>query len=410
MVPLGPFEPAPHLAVAVSGGADSLALALLARDWAGAAGGMVTGLVVDHGLRPASADEARLTLRRLAGIGIAARLLVLEGLARGPGLAARARTARYAALEGACRQAGILHLLLGHHAADQAETVAMRLLARSGPAGLAGMAALAETEAVRLLRPLLTVPPARLRATLRAAGLDWVEDPSNADPAAARARLRLLRADRGGTGPATRALVAAARLRGAARAGAECTAAGELAARARLHPEGFAVLTPGPIGATALGALLRMLGGQAHAPSPRQLAVLAANPRPATLAGVYLLPAGRTGPPGALLLVREPAALAAPVAAQPGARWDGRFALAADATPPASAMLGALGRDAARFADRRHWPAAVLRALPALWANANLFAVPQIGYPDATTCRRVALAFRPAAPACGAPFAAAGQL
>ncbi|MCW3477940.1 tRNA lysidine(34) synthetase TilS, partial [Limobrevibacterium gyesilva] len=181
MAPLGPFEPAPHLAVAVSGGADSMALALLARDWTRARGGRITALVVDHGLRAASAGEAACTRDRLAMLGIPARLFTLQGLGHGPALAARARAARYAVLEAACAKASILHLLLAHHAADQAETVAMRLLDRSGPAGLAGMAALVEAGRVRRLRPLLPVPPGRLRATLHAAGIAWVEDPSNAD-------------------------------------------------------------------------------------------------------------------------------------------------------------------------------------------------------------------------------------
>ncbi|MDE2582833.1 MAG: tRNA lysidine(34) synthetase TilS, partial [Rhodospirillales bacterium] len=208
--PLGPFEPSPHVAVAVSGGADSLALALLAHAWVGARGGRLLGLIVDHGVRAAAAAEAAEAAARLAGIGVPARILRLHGLARGPGLAERARAARYAALDAACAAAGIVHLLLGHHAGDQAETVILRALSGSGPAGLAGIAALTEAAGPRRLRPLLDIPPARLRATLTAAGLGWTEDPSNADQAATRGRLRQLRADRAGSGPATRALVAAA--------------------------------------------------------------------------------------------------------------------------------------------------------------------------------------------------------
>jgi tRNA(Ile)-lysidine synthase len=393
MAPLGPFEPAPHLAIAVSGGADSLALALLARDWAAGQGGCVTALVVDHGLRAASAGEAALTLARLAGQGIAARLLPLTDLARGPGLAERARAARYAALEDACRAAGILHLLLGHHAADQAETVAMRLLSGSGPAGLAGMAALVETGSVRLLRPLLRTPPARLRGLLRAAGLGWVEDPSNADPAATRARIRRLRADRAGAGPATRALGEAAAARGHARAARERWVADILARRARIHPEGFAVLTPGPIPPEALAALLRMLAGRPHPPPPRAVAALAASPRPATLGGVRLMPAGRHGPPGALLLLREAAAMAAPVLAD--RRWDGRFTVAG--LIPPGAMLGSLGAGSAGCPD---WPAAVTRTLPALSLNGVLFATPPIGYAGPAGRQAACCVPRPPAPAC----------
>lgn len=404
MAPLGPFEPAPHLAVAVSGGADSLALALLARDWARERGGAVTALVVDHGLRAASADEAAMTLERLAGQGIAGRVLSLRDLASGPGLAERARAARYAALQQACRAAGILHLLLGHHAGDQAETVAMRLLAGSGPSGLAGMAALVETEAMRLLRPLLRVPPVLLRDRLRAAGLDWVEDPSNANPAATRNRLRRLRADRDGAGPATSALGDAAAHRGLARAARECAIAQVLARRIRMQPEGFAVLTPGPIAPDALAAVLRMLAGRAYLPPPGAVAALARAPRPATLGGVRLLPAGRHGPAGALLLLREAAAMAPPVSA--GRRWDGRFTLTGPAPP--GAMLGSLGAERPTQA-RARWPAAVQRTLPALRINGILFAGPLIGYTAPAGFEAATAVLRPQAPACPAFFVPAAE-
>ena len=77
-----------------------------------------------------------------------------------------------------------------HHADDQAETVAMRAARRSGPDGLAGMAALVDQPEVRLLRPLLAVSRARLTATLLARGVQWLDDPSNVDPRFERARLR----------------------------------------------------------------------------------------------------------------------------------------------------------------------------------------------------------------------------
>ncbi len=269
MAPLGPWD-GRRLAVAVSGGADSLALALLLARWAGA--GRLLGLVVDHGLRPEAAAEAALTGRRLAGLGVASRVLRLVGLAAGPGLAARARRARYDALLGACRAEGVADLLLGHHAGDQAETVLLRLRAGSGPHGLAGMAPAVALPAARLLRPLLTVPPGRLRATLRAAGLPWVEDPSNADPRAARAGLRR---ELAGEDAAAAGLLALAGRASAARGAAEREAAAFLAG-AELRPEGFALLpavAPPPL---ALAALLRVLGGAEHAPAPAAVARLAA--------------------------------------------------------------------------------------------------------------------------------------
>lgn len=384
-----------------------MALALLAAAWARARGGDLLALVVDHGLRAESGAEAALTVERLAARGIAARTLRLLGLARGAGLAARARRARYAALAAACAEAGRVHLLLGHHAGDQAETRLMRETGGSGAAGLAAMPALAETAALRLLRPLLTVPPERLRATLRAAGVAWVEDPSNADPATLRARLRAALADPRGAGPAGRnALCAAAAAAGRARARAEREAAAVLARHATLSPLGYALLAPGKLPAPALGALLRMLGGADWAPAPAGVARLAAAPGPATLGGVRLLAAGRLRP-GGWLLVREASAIGPPVPAVPGAIWDGRFRLLA-ARLPAGLAVGAVGDAAAGLRRHADLPAVILRTLPALWRAGTLAAVPALSYPDsswATACR---FALVPRLPAAAAPFVPAG--
>lgn len=400
MAHLGPFEPEPLLAVAVSGGADSLALALLADAWARARSGSVLALVVDHGLRPAAADEARLTVQTLTGCGIATRVLRLQGLAHGPALAERARAARYAALIEACATAGTLHLLLGHHAADEAETVALRVLRDSATAGLAGMAALVELPSVRLLRPLLRMVPGTLRAVLRARGIGWIEDPSNQDKHAQRVRLRLLTGDRDGAG--VQAVAGAAGVAGIAREVAEHSAAAVLGCGAILRPEGFAIITGDAMPPTALGSLIQAVGGAPYPPSPGATAALAAWPMPATLAGVRLLAAGRLGP--GLLLVREVAAMAQPIQATPGAIWDRRFRLARTPALPAGTTLGALGANSEQFRKRSALPATVLRTLPALRSGATVIAVPHLGYPDDETCRDVRILFVPPRPAAGAPF------
>lgn len=190
MAPFEPFEAAPIVAVAVSGGRDSLALALLAQDWATERGGRVVGLIVDHALRAEAAAEAAATLSVLSRHGIDGTILHWRGAKPKSGLQEAARAARYRLLRDECRRRGILHLLLGHHADDQAETVAMRTVRRSGPDGLAGMAAVVEQPELRLLRPLLGVPRGRLTATLVGRGVSWLDDPSNADPRFERARLR----------------------------------------------------------------------------------------------------------------------------------------------------------------------------------------------------------------------------
>lgn len=203
MAPFEPFECAPVVAVAVSGGRDSLALALLARQWATARGGRIVGLVVDHALRPESAAEAATTEALLGRHGCDVEILRWSEAKPRAGLQDAARTARYRLLREACHRLGILHLLVAHHADDQAETVTMRAARRSGPDGLAGMSAAVELPEVRLLRPLLGVPRSRLTATLLARGVPWLDDPSNGDLRFERARLRAARqpaapaADRG---------------------------------------------------------------------------------------------------------------------------------------------------------------------------------------------------------------------
>jgi tRNA(Ile)-lysidine synthase len=190
MAPFAPFEARPVLAVAVSGGRDSLALALLAREWAAELEGRIVGLIVDHRLRRESSREAARTRDLLVRHGIAAEILRWRGAKPASGLQEAAREARYRLLFEACRRHGILHLLVGHHADDQDETVAMRAARLSGPDGLAGMAALVEQREARLLRPLLSVRRARLTATLEARAVAWIDDPSNVDSRFERARLR----------------------------------------------------------------------------------------------------------------------------------------------------------------------------------------------------------------------------
>ncbi|MDP1966000.1 MAG: tRNA lysidine(34) synthetase TilS, partial [Reyranella sp.] len=139
MAPFEPFEKKPVVAVAVSGGRDSLALALLAHDWARVRGGAIVALIVDHGLRSGSDGEAASTRDLLAGLGIEAGVLCWSGAKPQSGLQEAARTARYRLLSDECRRRGILHLLLAHHADDQEETVTMRAARGSGLDGLAGM-------------------------------------------------------------------------------------------------------------------------------------------------------------------------------------------------------------------------------------------------------------------------------
>jgi tRNA(Ile)-lysidine synthase len=399
---LGPFGRPPHLGLAVSGGADSLALAALTAEWMAPRGGALAAFVVDHGLRPEASAEAETAILTLSGLGIPARILRPGGLEPGPGLPARARAARYAALQAACRACGILDLLLGHHAGDQAETLLMRRASGSGPAGLAGMGASVQIGDIRLLRPLLAVAPGRLRLTLCERGIEWAEDPTNTDPHYLRPRLRAMRADPEGAGAETLELCEAALAAGSLRRAEEMRTAHWLASHATIRREGFAILPAGPWPARALAALLRVCGGRHHAPPPQHVAALAAAPRPACLGGARLVPAGRMG--SGFLVLREAAAMAPPVAATAGAAWDHRFRrIAEDAALP-GATIGALGVDAPCFRHLSELPSVLLATLPAFRHEEAVVAVPALGWSDAPAPHGRRLVFAPAQPVAGAAF------
>ncbi len=172
------------VAVACSGGADSLALAAATVHCAGRLGVAVHGLVVDHGLQPTSGSVAQTAAQALRGLGCAA-VRVLQTTVEGPGgPEAAARRARYAALR-AVAPAGAL-VLLGHTLDDQAETVLLGLGRGSGPRSVAGMRELDPPWG----RPLLGVRRAVTAAACDALGLVPWSDPHNADPRFQRVRLR----------------------------------------------------------------------------------------------------------------------------------------------------------------------------------------------------------------------------
>jgi tRNA(Ile)-lysidine synthase len=384
MAAVGPFEARPRLAVAVSGGADSLALALLCQAWAAARGGEAIALTVDHGLRPASAAEARQVVGWLAARGIARRRLVWRHPDGKPvaALQAEAREARYRLLTNACRRAGVLHLLLAHHAGDQAETMLMRLARGGGPDGLAGMAAVVARDGVRLVRPLLGVPPARLRATLRAAGQEWIEDPSNSDPRFERVRWRSM------IPPALAPDIASAGVELGVERRRRDGEVGDLLAAARFDPAGFVAMPRAAVAAAAaenaLRAVARCLvavGGDAYAPARGSLARLLdgvlRDGRGRTLGGCRVL-----GRAESLLICREPAAATEVLAAGPGKAlwWDRRFALRARLAGKV-ARLGELGwLNLPAGVRHRDLPREVVASLPALWRAGRPVAVPHLGY------------------------------
>jgi tRNA(Ile)-lysidine synthase len=167
--------------ICVSGGADSLALLLLAK----ATSLTIKAVTVDHGLRPESRAEAKSVAVICEQLGVSHEIVRL-GSPESGNLSDWARTARYEAFRIWAKRAHVDLLMTAHHADDQLETMLMRLNRGSGVAGLAGVRA----RQVDLCRPLLNWRKSELFAVVKACGLSAVDDPTNHNDAYDRARLR----------------------------------------------------------------------------------------------------------------------------------------------------------------------------------------------------------------------------
>ncbi len=186
------FPRSGRIILAVSGGADSTALMVLAQRWRRRLmrGPELIAATIDHGLRPSSRGEARAVGALARRLGLRHEVLPWRGEKPMTGIEAAARDARYRLLVRLAQRLGAEAIATAHTLDDQAETVLMRLAAGSGPAGLAGMRPRDVRDGIVLLRPFLEVRKNRLVATLRRAGIAWADDPMNADIAFARVRLR----------------------------------------------------------------------------------------------------------------------------------------------------------------------------------------------------------------------------
>jgi tRNA(Ile)-lysidine synthase len=180
--------------LAVSGGPDSTALMVLVQRWRAGrrSGPELAAATVDHQLRRGSQREAA-DVARLAGkLGVPHDTLIWSGKKPKTGIQEAARKVRYKLLAARGREIAADAIVTAHTLDDQAETLLMRLGRGSGLTGLGGIRPHSNREGMAIARPLLDVPKVRLIATLRAAGIPFAKDPSNADPKYTRVRLRRL--------------------------------------------------------------------------------------------------------------------------------------------------------------------------------------------------------------------------
>jgi tRNA(Ile)-lysidine synthase len=187
-----PFEAQPTIAVATSGGPDSLALCLLLNQWIIQKNGKLVALTVDHHLRSDSTAEAKQVNQWLTSCGIEHHTLSWNDEKPTADVQNKARMARHQHLEKWCETHHILHLFFAHHQEDQEETILQRLLHASGPIGLQGMQACTYRSFGRLLRPLLSFSKQQLITFLNEQQQSYICDPSNLNTSFERVKLRTL--------------------------------------------------------------------------------------------------------------------------------------------------------------------------------------------------------------------------
>jgi tRNA(Ile)-lysidine synthase len=374
------------IALAVSGGADSLALMLAAARWSQLRGGRprIVVLSVDHRLRRGSAREAATVVAAARSLGLDAMVLRRKGAAPVADIEAAARRARYRLLFEAARAAGASHVLTAHHRDDVVETFLLRLQRGAGLFGLAAMRPSIAVGDVVLHRPFLDMPRGRLVATTAAAGLPPVADPMNADPRFARARIRQLMPllARKGLDPAELA-VSARRFADAADA-VDAAATDFFTESVRVDHLAVAWLdaarfrsAPEEVRARVLVRLLLAIGGGDYPPrGERLLSLLGAIEKhrrgrfKRTLAGTVIEACG-----GQFAFYRETGRDGLEsIALRPGSTivWDHRFVVGLARRPGSGLTVAASGLDAGQAVGRT--------AVPGLWRRGRLLAAPSAGY------------------------------
>lgn len=349
------------VALALSGGGDSIVLLRLAIDWARSRGRRVLALTVDHRLNPDSGGWTAFAGEAARAAGADWRGLSWDGDKPQTGLTAAARAARHGLIADAAREAGASVVLFAHTADDIAEADLMR--AQGSTLGRvrewSPSPAWPQGRGVMLLRPLLGERRAALRDWLTGQGADWIEDPANADPKFGRSRARQALAGRG----------------------PDVSDDGRVEVDRGLALDGEAMVRADrDIGARALGAALVCVGGGATLPRGARLQALTARLKAgedfaATLCGARVEAAG-----DGVRVMREAGELGrrgtAPLVLAPGveAVWDGRFAFRAG--HPGWSVVAARGRLASLSDADRAWinrlPAATRGAWPVLVRDGGL--------------------------------------
>lgn len=371
-----------RIGIAVSGGGDSMALLHLMHRAASVAGWEVHAVTVDHGLRPASADEAAGVAGFCAQRGIPHTTLRWQGPADSGNLMDQARQARLALMADWARERGITDVLLGHTANDQAETFLMNLARAAGLDGLSGMRRVWVEHGIHWRRPLLELGRETLRAYLQRNGVGWIDDPSNDNDRFTRVKARRAMQALKPLGVTVDQLLGSIHNLAQARSAltfAVAQAAEDLvesrAGALFVQVQGLGALPP-EIRRRLLISAIRWISGAPYPPRAQALTNLEralTETRDATLGGVRFR---QKGPQ--IQITREGRAAMGPVPTdQP---WDHRWQLTGPHAPGLEIRaLGASGLRSIKDWRDSGIPREALLVSPAIWQEQRLIAAPLAG-------------------------------
>ena len=380
-----------RIAVAVSGGSDSIAALHLMARAAMSRGWVVHAVTVDHQLRPEAADEALFVAGVCADLGVSHHTLIWDHGDITGNLMDMARRARYRLIGEWARALEIEYVVLGHTANDQAETFLMELARAAGLDGLSGMRAGWREAGVFFTRPFLNTSREALRSFLHSEGCAWIEDPTNDDDSFTRVKARRALVALQPLGITVETLSRVADNLNMARSVVQATV---MEAAARLVEEQAGGLSlelsefkglQMEVQRQLLIACLGWVSRASYAPRGKALdrvqwGIMLGND--ATLSGCRILVTETE-----LHVLREPKAVA-PVVCPPDQLWDNRWQLDGPSEP--GLEVRALG--AAGLRDCKDWRGTgisrdALVVSPAIWRADTLVAAPLAGFANGWTAR-----------------------
>jgi len=406
-----PLKPLHSIAVAVSGGPDSMALMLMLVAWRAIIGKNAPELYVlsvDHGLRSESADEVELVARISRQYGLAHKSFSWEGTKSTGNISSKSREARYDLMCNWCADQQISHLLVAHSLDDQAETVLLRLARGSGVDGLSAMAPSRAWNSTIIYRPLLGVTRHRLVQLLDSVHCPYASDPSNHNPKYNRVLFRQALKILAPLGITSQGLVDTANRQAQAREALDVMTLQAIARSVCVYDAGYCVIDPQQlepypyeIKRRLLGRLLRAVAGHPYVPPHSSLDkllswVLAATTSRRTLGGCVLMLRQRK-----IWVMREAGRNTLPqVLLHPGENivWDNRMKISLSASSESPLLVKALGVD--KYAgiialenQKKPYPSTLGACLPSFWHNQKLIAVPHLNFNAAKPMYQIEAAF-----------------